>query len=93
MAYDPQRNRRQPDPAQPAAIDVLLGDADADSDNESVAFTEPEPPDHPSVTPTPADPWSDRQIYSTASVSTAMGVIIGLLILRWLWKRHTRRRN
>lgn len=67
--------------------------ADTSADNESDTLDESELPPQPSVTPTPADPWSDRQIYSTATVSTAVAVIVGLLVLRWLWKRYQRRQQ
>lgn len=50
-------------------------------------------PSNPSVTPTPADPWSDRQIFSTITASTVAGTIVGLLILRWFWKRWLWKRH
>jgi len=88
MAYDPQANRRRPKPTQkdPAPVDVLLGD---EPTGPAVAPTVEDPPPGPGVTPTPADPVPDSWVLST-SMGAAVGAIIGLVTLRWLWKRHRR---
>ena len=61
------------------------------ANEESGGVDEPQLPPQPSVTPTPADPWTDRQIYSTATISTAVGAGAALILLRWLWRRRKRR--
>ena len=88
MAYDPQANRRRPKPTakDPAPVDVLLGD---EPTGPAVAPTVEDPPPGPGVTPTPADPVPDSWVLST-SMGAAVGAIIGLVTLRWLWKRHRR---
>lgn len=94
MAYDPHRNRDQdrqhPDQEETSEVDALpdAEEPDGPAVNDDTAQ---QPPPQPSVTPTPADPWSDGQIYSTATVSTVVCAVIGLLILRWLWKRYKKR--
>ena len=88
MAYDPQANRRRPKPAEkdPAPVDALLGD---EPTGPSVAPTVEDPPPGPGVTPTPADPVPDSWVLSTG-MGAAVGAIIGLVTLRWLWKRGRR---
>lgn len=89
MAYDPRRDRprHRPDDNEPSPVDSLLDGAD---DRPATGATDPAP--GPSVTPNPADPWSDRLLYSTG-ISTAIGAAVGLVTLRWLWKRWVRRRR
>ena len=88
MAYDPQAKRRRPKPTEkdPAPVDALLGDEPTES---SVAPTVEDPPPGPGVTPTPADPVPDSWVLSTG-MGAAVGAIIGLVTLRWLWKRSRR---
>jgi len=88
MAYDPQANRRRPKPTEqdPAPVDALLGN---ESTGPAVAPTVEDPPPGPGVTPTPADPVPDSWVLSTG-MGAAVGAIIGLVTLRWLWKRHRR---
>lgn len=101
MAYDPQANRRRPKPADadPAPVDALLGDAptpEAISDPPSAGtgsrITTDDPPPAVGVTPAPADPVPDSLVISTG-MGAALGGVIGLATLRWLWKRQQRRRN
>ena len=99
----PVNARPAADEASTAAV-LLDGHNDplAETDPTETDPTETDPtsaptgrrhePSNPNVTPTPPDPWSDRQIFSTVTASTVAGTIVGLLILRWLWKRHRRRR-
>lgn len=100
MAYDPQRNRRRPKPAgdEPAPIEAIL-DADdvgrgatAPRDEDAPGATKPvvdDPPPDPSVTPQPADPWSDELLFGM-SISTIVGIVVSLLVFRWLWMRSRR---
>ena len=92
MVYDPQSERRRPQPSSedPVPVDALL-------DGNSVALTggrgsppgpTPEDPPPPvSVTPQPADPWSDRLLLIASSVAV-VAAIIALVIVRWLWLRR-----
>jgi len=48
-----------------------------------------DPPPDPSVTPQPADPWSDQLLFGV-SISTIIGVIVALIVFRWLWVRSRR---
>jgi hypothetical protein len=92
MAYDPQANHRRPKPADtdPAPIDALLGDApDRDTEPSSRKTTE-DPPPAVGVTPAPADPVPDSLVISTG-MGAAIGGLVGVLTLRWLWKRNKRR--
>ena len=89
MAYDPQANRRRPKPTDrdPAPVDALLGDEPAAS---TPTPTVEDPPPAPGVTPAPADPVPDSLVFSTG-MGAAAGAIIGLVTLRWLWKRSRQR--
>ena len=100
MAYDPQANRRRPKPAEtdPAPVDALIGEPDpaspptpAPEARASRATTE-DPPPAVGVTPAPADPVPDSLVISTG-MGAALGGLIGLVTLRWLWKRNRRRRT
>jgi hypothetical protein len=84
MAYDPQANRRrpQPDAADLAPIDAILGEPKA-----SASADDPAP--IPIVTPEPADPPPDSLLVNTG-VFAALGGLFVLLALRHLWKRHLR---
>ena len=73
MAYDPQANRRRPKPT--------------DKDPAPVDTLLGDEPTGPSVTPTPADPVPDSWVLSTG-MGAAVGAIVGLATLRWLWKRR-----
>jgi len=98
MAYDPQANRRRPKPseADPAPVDALLGDvpiepADEPADPGSASrLAVDDPPPAVGVTPAPADPVPDSLVLSTG-MGAAIGALLGLLTLRWLWKRQQRR--
>lgn len=101
MAYDPQANRRRPKPAEadPAPVDALLGDApSADAASGPAAsgptsrITTDDPPPAVGVTPAPADPVPDSLVISTG-MGAALGGVIGLLTLRWLWKKQQHRRR
>ena len=65
------------------------GAHDDDRDRTSSGPVVDDPPPDPSVTPQPADPWSDQLLFG-ASVSTIVGVIVALLVFRWLWVRSRR---
>ena len=89
MAYDPQANRRRPKPTDrdPAPVDALLGD-EPTAPVAATPTTE-DPPPAPGVTPAPADPVPDSWVVSTG-MGAAVGALVGLLTLRWLWKRSQR---
>jgi hypothetical protein len=99
MAYDPQRDRRRPKPSDdgPAPIETIL-DADTrsasastagDTQDESGNPVPDDPPPDPSVTPQPADPWSDQLLFGV-SISTIAGAVFAALVIRWLWVRSRR---
>ncbi len=48
-----------------------------------------DPPPDPSVTPHPADPWSDQLLFGV-SISTIVGALVTALVFRWLWMRSRR---
>ena len=96
MAYDPQANRRRPKPAdsEPAPVDALLGDAPPSEPEPATAGSASrratdDPPPAVGVTPAPADPVPDSLVISTG-MGAAVAGLIGLLTLRWLWKRQQR---
>ena len=92
MAYDPQRNRRRPRPAtnEPAPIETILDAEEPTSHAGEPAGAVPDdPPPDPSVTPHPADPWSDRLLFGV-SISTIMGAVVAAIVFRWLWVRSRR---
>jgi hypothetical protein len=97
MAYDPQRDRRRPRPGdEPTPIEAIL-DAGApgpvgpnrDDSHQPFESVPDDPPPIPSVTPQPADPWSDRLLFGM-SISTIAGIVVALLVFRWLWVRGRR---
>ena len=45
-----------------------------------------DPPPPVSVTPGPADPWSDRQLLR-AVVASVVLTLTGVIAARWLWRR------
>lgn len=45
-----------------------------------------DPPPPVSVTPGPADPWSDRQLLR-AVVASVVLTLTGAIVARWLWQR------
>lgn len=45
-----------------------------------------DPPPPVSVTPGPADPWSDRQLLRAVAVSVVL-TLTGAIAARWLWQR------
>ncbi len=101
MAYDPQRDRRRPKPSgdEPAPIETIL-DAEestipADRAQSSPLPDDPppdDPPPDPSVTPQPADPWSDNLLFGV-SISTIVGAVAAALVFRWVWIRRRRSRS
>lgn len=84
MAYDPQANRRRPQPeaTDPAPVDALMRGA------PSAGVVE-DPPPTPAVTPAPADPPSDTVLLNTG-LAAALGAVVTLLMLRHFWKRRRR---
>ena len=93
MAYDPQANRRrpQPDAAEPAPVDALLGDQPAPA--APTGASQPvadDPPPSPAVTPEPADPVSDTLVFSS-TVFAAIGAAVAAFVARHLWLRRRRR--
>ena len=97
-----KRQRPKPAPEGPAPVDaLLLTDTTATSgqgssadismsvpygDNEEVPLVGEDSPPAPTVTPEPANPPPDKLLISSALVS-AVGTLIGALVLRYLWKR------
>ncbi len=97
-----KRQRPKPAPEGPAPVDaLLLTDTAAASDQSVVADTPTsaadvgneefppvteDPPPAPTVTPEPANPPPDKLLINSALVS-AVGTLIGALVLRYLWKR------
>ncbi len=77
MAYDPQRDhrRKRPDTGDPIPVDAL----------PNAAKPDPAPP--VSVTPDPADPWSDRQILR-AILSSLIAALTAMAVGWWLWRRR-----
>ena len=97
-----KRQRPKPAPEGPAPVDALLLTDTADasgrnmvadtatsaanvSNEESPLVTE-DPPPAPTVTPEPANPPPDKLLLNSALIS-AVGTLIGALVLRFLWKR------
>ena len=62
----------------------------ADGPESSRRRTDPlrgaDPPPPVSVTPGPADPWSDRQLLR-AVVASVLLTLTGAIVARWLWQR------
>ena len=97
-----KRQRPKPAPEGPAPVDALLltdttatrgqsvvadtPTSAADGDNEEVPLVGEDPPPAPTVTPEPANPPPDKLLINSALVS-AVGTLIGALVLRYLWKR------
>ncbi len=98
MVYDPQAERRRPKPpAEDAApVEALLGGAATASgagSGSGRSTTPDDPPPTPSVTPAPADPPPDSLLINTG-LAGALAAVVGLLLLRHLWRRsqHARHR-
>ena len=96
MPYDPQANHRRPTPAyeESAPVEALLGSARAENRSGAGAGPAPtndDPPPSPSVTPAPADPPPDALLINTG-LAGAVAALVGLLVLRHLWRRHHNRR-
>ena len=103
-----KRQRPKPAPEGPAPVDaLLLTDTAASSgqgssadistsvpygDNEEVPLVGEDPAPAPTVTPEPANPPPDKLLINSALVS-AVGTLIGALVLRYLWKRWFRNDN
>jgi hypothetical protein len=73
-------------PADPSATGLVAG---LDETHQGVESVPDDPPPVPSVTPEPADPWSDRLLFGM-SISTIAGIVVALLVFRWLWVRGRR---
>lgn len=58
----------------------------ANADNEEFPLVTDDPPPAPTVTPEPANPPPDKLLINSALIS-AVGTLIGALVLRFLWKR------
>jgi len=102
MTYDPQarRPRPAPDPEETAPVDALIGNAEPSAtpmtndqepqqgtdDGETVTDGSALDPGSPRVAPRPADPVPDSIIAGTG-VAVLLGAVLGLLGLRWFWKR------
>ena len=84
MPYDPQAKHRRPRPtdSESAPVEALL--------HQGPTPTNDDPPPSPSVTPAPADPPPDSLLINTGLVG-AVAAVIGLLVLRHLWRRHRSR--
>lgn len=96
MPYDPQANHRRPAPAdeESAPVEALLGSTWAGSRSGAEPGPSPtndDPPPSPSVTPAPADPPPDALLINTG-LASAVAALIGLLVLRHLWRRYCNRR-
>ncbi len=103
-----KRQRPKPAPEGPAPVDALLltdttaasgqsvvadtPTSAADVGNEEVPLVGEDPPPAPTVTPGPANPPPDKLLINSALVS-AVGTLIGALVLRYLWKRWFRNDN
>ena len=74
------------DDAEPAAVDrsPACGPEPSRRRAEPVHGADPPPP--VSVTPGPADPWSDRQLVR-AVVASVLLTLTGAIAARWLWQR------
>ena len=97
-----KRQRPKPAPEGPAPVDALLLTDTAASSGQGVVADTPtsaadvgneefppvteDPPPAPTVTPEPANPPPDKLLINSALVS-AVGTLIGALVLRYLWKR------
>jgi hypothetical protein len=99
MAYDPQRDRRRPKPSgdEPAPIETILDAEESTistvpSDRAPSSPVLDDPPPDPSVTPQPADPWSDKLLFGV-SISTIVGTVAAALVFRWVWIRRRRSRS
>ena len=80
-------------PRSPAdsMVAAVTADATHGGVGPSTSVAEDPPPDV-SVTPQPADPWSDRLFFGM-SVSTIVGAVVTALVIRWLWMRARRSRS
>lgn len=99
------RQRPKPAPEGPAPVDALLltDTADASGQNvvadtstsaaniggEEAPLVTEDPPPTPTVTPGPANPPPDKLLLNSALIS-AVGTLIGALVLRLVWKRWLR---
>lgn len=98
-AIDALLDAVEPD-VDPALVDATEPvDAAAALDDAETAVTGPgpsrrrtgpvhevDPPPPVSVTPGPADPWSDRQLLR-AVVASVVLTLTGVIAARWLWRR------
>ncbi len=100
-----ERQRPKPAPDGPAPVDALLltdpsdasgRDAVADTSTSAANIGSEEfppvtedPSPAPTVTPEPANPPPDKLLLNSALIS-AIGTLIGALVLRFVWKRWLR---
>ena len=89
MAYDPQRDRprRQSSVNGASAVDSLL---DGRTEERQPSAQEPTPEPSSGVASGPPEAWSERLLYSVG-ISTVLGALVGLVVLRWLWRIWRRR--
>lgn len=72
--------------AEPAAGDRSPGGRPETSRRRADPAHGADPPPPVSVTPGPADPWSDRQLLR-AVVASVVLTLAGVIAARWLWRR------
>jgi hypothetical protein len=93
VTYDPQANRQRPKPKpdEAAPVDALIGTPVSDDPEPSSSPTTKSPATEtlspgPRVAPKPADPVPDSIVAGTG-VLAVVGALIGLLGLRYFWRR------
>ena len=72
--------------AEPAAGDRSPAGRPETSRRRADPVHSADPPPPVSVTPGPADPWSDRQLLR-AVVASVVLTLTGVIAARWLWRR------
>lgn len=72
--------------AEPAVSDRSPAGDPEPSRRRTGPVHEVDPPPPVSVTPSPADPWSDRQLLRAVVVSVVL-TLTGAIAARWLWQR------
>ena len=86
-AVEPDADATEPvDAAEPAAGDRSPGGGPETSRRRADPARGADPPPPVSVTPGPADPWSDRQLLRAVAVSVIL-TLTGAIAARWLWQR------
>lgn len=74
------------DAAEPASGDRSPAGGPESSRRRTDPLRGADPPPPVSVTPGPADPWSDRQLLR-AVVASVLLTLTGAIAARWLWQR------